>query len=46
MFDDAFSDFRATLISMGRQTFERTLQTTSLADMDYDAKTAHYEGYQ
>jgi len=23
--DDAFSDFRATLISMGRQTFERVI---------------------
>lgn len=45
--DDAFSDFRATLISMGRQTFERALaDPQSLADMDYDADTAHYEGYQ
>ena len=45
--DDAFSDFRATLISMGRQTFERALaDPQSLADMDYDAETAHYEGYQ
>lgn len=45
--DDAFSDFRATLISMGRQTFERALaDPESLADMDYRAETAHYEGYQ
>ena len=45
--DDSFSDFRATLTSMGRQTFERALaDPQSLADMDYDAETAHYEGYQ
>ncbi len=45
--DDAFSDFRATLISMGRETFERVLaDPQALADMDYDADTAHYEGYQ
>lgn len=45
--DDAFSDFRSTLISMGRQTFERALANPeSLADMDYDAEIAHYEGYQ
>lgn len=45
--DDSFSDFRATLISMGRQTFEQTLANPeSLADMDYDAETAFYEGYQ
>jgi hypothetical protein len=45
--DDAFLDFCATLISMGRQTFERALaDPQSLADMDYDAEKAHYEGYQ
>ena len=45
--DDKFSDFRSTLISMGRQTFERTLaDPESLADMDYDPATADYEGYQ
>ena len=45
--DDAFSDFRSTLISMGRQTFEQALaDPQSLADMDYDAEIAHYEGYQ
>ena len=32
---------------MGRQTFERALaDPQSLADIDYDAETAHYEGYQ
>jgi hypothetical protein len=45
--DDAFSDFRSTLISMGRQTFEQALaDPQSLPDMDYDAEIAHYEGYQ
>lgn len=45
--DDSFSDFRATLISMGRETFERTLaDPESLAELDYDAEHAHYEGYQ
>ena len=34
--DDKFSDFRSTLISMGRQTFERALaDPQSLADIDY-----------
>ena len=45
--DDAFSDFRSTLISMGKLTFERALaDPQSLADMNYDADVAHYEGYQ
>lgn len=45
--DDKFSDFRSTLISMGRQTFERALaDPQSLADIDYDAEVADYEGYQ
>ncbi len=45
--DDGFSDFRSTLISMGRQTFERAVaQPESLAEMDYDAEGARYEGYQ
>jgi hypothetical protein len=45
--DDAFSDFRSTLISMGRQTYERALaDPQSLADLNYDAEIAHYEGYQ
>ena len=45
--DDGFSDFRATLISMGRETFERALaDPQSLADMDYDAEEAQFEGFQ
>lgn len=45
--DDKFSDFRSTLISMGRQMFEQTLaDPQSLADIDYKANTADYEGYQ
>jgi len=45
--DDKFSDFRSTLISMGRQTFERALaDPQSLADIDYDVEVADYEGYQ
>lgn len=45
--DDSFSDFRATLISMGRETFERALaDPQSLADMDYGKEDAYYEGYQ
>lgn len=45
--DDAFSDFRATLISMGRQTFRQALaDPQSLADMDYDAETTYDEGFQ
>ena len=45
--DDAFSDFRSTLISMGRQTFEQTLADPEfLVGIDYDAEAAQYEGYQ
>jgi hypothetical protein len=45
--DDAFCDFRSTLISMGRETFERAISDPqSLADMNYDAELAHCEGYQ
>ena len=45
--DDAFSDFRSTLISMGRDVFEKTLADPEyLADVNYDAESAHYEGYQ
>ncbi len=45
--DDAFTDFRSTLISMGRQTFESALaDPQSLADIDYDPDERHYEGYQ
>src|SRR5438876_12097322 len=39
--DDKFSDFRSTLISMGRQTYERAVvDPQSLAEMDYDAASA------
>jgi hypothetical protein len=45
--NDKFSDFRSTLISMGRQIFERALaDPQSLADIDYDPDVADYEGYQ
>ena len=45
--DDKFSDFRSTLISMGRQTYERAVvDPQSLAEMDYDATSARFEGYQ
>lgn len=45
--DDGFMDFRSTLISMGRETYERALtDPQSLADMDYNAGDARYEGYQ
>ncbi|HEY1171252.1 MAG TPA: DUF4240 domain-containing protein [Verrucomicrobiae bacterium] len=44
--DDSFMDFRSTLISMGRSTFEQALANPEyLADIDYDAEIAHYEGY-
>src|SRR6266498_2086374 len=44
--DDKFSDFRSTLISMGRETYDRAIaDPQSLADMNYDADIAHYEGY-
>ncbi len=45
--DDAFADFRATLISHGRATFERVLKNPeTLADMDLTEETAFYEGFQ
>jgi hypothetical protein len=45
--DDSFSDFRSTLISMGREIFEKALaDPQSLADKHYDAEQANYEGYQ
>src|SRR3982751_5584432 len=44
--DDSFMDFRSTLISKGRETFEKALANPeSLADMDYHAESAHYEGF-
>jgi hypothetical protein len=45
--DDKFSDFRSTLISMGRHTYQQALADPQLlADIDYDAEIADYEGYQ
>ena len=45
--DDSFSDFRATLISMGRKFYESALaDPDSLADTNYDEEFAYYEGYQ
>lgn len=44
--DDSFSDFRAALISRGRQAFERALSDPdSLADEDFE-EDWFYEGYQ
>ncbi len=46
--DDAFTDFRAALISRGRAAFEKALaDPESLADdEDYDEDAWFYEGYQ
>src|SRR5262245_49256063 len=45
--DDMFSDFRATLISMGRTTFERIVASpAALIDTELDEDNAFYEGYQ
>ena len=45
--DDTFSDFRAALISRGRQAFERALaDPDSLADEDFEESDWFYEGYQ
>jgi hypothetical protein len=45
--DDTFSDFRASLISRGRQAFERALSDPdSLADESFDEGSWFYEGYQ
>jgi Protein of unknown function (DUF4240) len=45
--DDKFSDFRSTLISNGRETFEMALANSeALADIKYNADNAAYEGYQ
>lgn len=45
--DDNFMDFRATLISMGREIFEHALVDPQwLAEIDYNAENADYEGYQ
>jgi hypothetical protein len=46
--DDSFWDFRSTLISMGRDTFERAMaDPESLADLDLeDGSEMQWEGYQ
>ena len=45
--DDTFSDFRASLISRGRQAFERALSDPdTLADEDSGESDWFYEGYQ
>jgi hypothetical protein len=45
--DDTFTDFRASLISRGRQAFERALSDPdSLADEPSDDEDWFYEGYQ
>jgi hypothetical protein len=45
--DDSFMDFRSALISMGRDVFENALvDPESLADINYSAEQAFYEGYQ
>ena len=45
--DDTFADFRASLISRGRQAFERALpDPDSLADEDFEESDWFYEGYQ
>lgn len=45
--DDAFSDFRATLISTGRSRFEGVVASPdSLAELNADPDNDFYEGYQ
>lgn len=45
--DDSFSDFRASLISMGREVFESAVSAPdSLADESFDEEAWFYEGYQ
>ncbi|MBY6240624.1 DUF4240 domain-containing protein [Methylosinus sp. Sm6] len=45
--DDTFSDFRASLISRGREAFESAqADPDSLADAEFDAEAWFYEGYQ
>ena len=45
--DDAFMDFRASLISRGRASFERAIaDPDSLAGDDFDEEAWFYEGYQ
>ena len=45
--DDAFTDFRASLISRGRALFEQAIaDPDSLADDDFNEEAWFYEGYQ
>lgn len=45
--DDAFSDFRATLISQGRNVYERAMyDPESLAEIVFDEDDICYEGFQ
>ena len=45
--DDGFWDFRSTLISMGREIFERALaDPESLADVLTEDESLQYEGFQ
>jgi hypothetical protein len=45
--DDTFNDFRSSLISRGRASFERALaDPDSLADDDVDETTWFFEGFQ
>ncbi|MGE0118652.1 MAG: DUF4240 domain-containing protein [Dongiaceae bacterium] len=45
--DDAFANFRATLISLGRRTFEAVVAAPeTLTDIEIDPEQAFYEGYQ
>ena len=46
--DDSFSDFRATLVSQGREVYEAALaDPESLADLGYrDEEEVCYEGFQ
>ncbi|MBA4147572.1 MAG: DUF4240 domain-containing protein [Verrucomicrobia bacterium] len=45
--DDSFMDFRSTLISMGKSTYQNAVSDPdSLADTDMKERSACYEGYQ
>lgn len=45
--DDTFVDFRASLISLGRDAFEKALSDPDLlAEQDFDECAWLYEGYQ
>lgn len=45
--DDAFSDFRASLISMGKERFEKALENPdSLAQEAFEEDSWFYEGFQ